>query len=206
MTLQLPLLIEPEMLQSNLDHPDLLVVDLCRPQQYASAHIPGAVYLPFSQLMGGMAPAPGALPELPGLDDDDVILCSSPALSLPYGVGKAGTFGVPALGSSAPPVLGQVSGIKMTQALPGAQPILFLGFQRLDVAFDGGRLLVDPAMVQFVPTAVAPDGSLTLQGLLPANPGLCGVSVFYQLMFIDAGAAGSLQLAMTNGLNHIFGW
>lgn len=62
MTLQLPLLIEPEMLQSNLDHPDLLVVDLCRPQQYASAHIPGAVYLPFSQLMGGMAPAPGALP------------------------------------------------------------------------------------------------------------------------------------------------
>jgi len=61
-TVNLPLLIEPEDLQPLLGQPDLLVIDLCRPEQYASAHIPGAVYLPYTQLMSGILPSPGALP------------------------------------------------------------------------------------------------------------------------------------------------
>lgn len=60
--LNLPLLIEPADLEPLLNHPNLLIVDLCRPEQYASAHIPGAVYLPFTQLMSGQQPGPGKLP------------------------------------------------------------------------------------------------------------------------------------------------
>ena len=152
-----------------------------------------------------LKPAPGALPELPGLDDDGLVLCSSPALSLPYGQGKAGTNGVPALGSSALPVLGQVSGIKMKDALPGALPILFIGVAPLNAPFDGGLLLVDPKLVAFLPAPVQADGTLTLQALMPADPNLCGVSLYFQMMFQDSGATGFYRLAMTNGLQRIFG-
>lgn len=58
----LPLLIEPAQLQPLLGTPNLLIVDLCRPEQYATAHIPGAVFLPFTQLARGVPPGPGKLP------------------------------------------------------------------------------------------------------------------------------------------------
>ena len=61
-SIALPLLIEPEDLEPLLGHPNLLLVDLCRPEQYAAAHLPGAVYLPFTQLMSGHMPGPGKLP------------------------------------------------------------------------------------------------------------------------------------------------
>lgn len=157
------------------------------------------------QLELSLVAAPGAAPELDGLDHDSWALCSNPALSLPYGKGKAGTLGVPTLDSIAPPVLGQVAGIRMKEALPGALPILLLGALPLDVKFDGGRLLVDPAVVVFVPVPVAADGTLTLQGALPAAPNLCGLSLYYQLMFQDSGAVGFYHLAMTNGLQWVFG-
>ena len=57
-----PLMIEPEELNASLADPSLLIVDLCRTEQYHSAHIPGAVHLPFMHLMGGEFPAPGKLP------------------------------------------------------------------------------------------------------------------------------------------------
>lgn len=60
--LTLPLLIDAAELETRLDQPNLLIIDLCRPEQYAAAHIPGAVYLPFSQLMSGQMPGPGKLP------------------------------------------------------------------------------------------------------------------------------------------------
>jgi len=152
-----------------------------------------------------LAAAPGAIPELDKLANDSLILCSAPALSLTYGQGKKGTFGVPTLDSSAPPVLGQVSGIQMKEALPGALPILFLGVAPLNANFDGGLLLVDPAMVLFLPVPVAADGTMTLQGLVPADPNFCGVSLYFQMMFQDSGADGFYHLAMTNGLQRIFG-
>lgn len=58
----LPLLIEPSQLEPLLGTPNLLVVDLCRPEQYATAHLPGAVFLPFNQLTRGVPPGPGKLP------------------------------------------------------------------------------------------------------------------------------------------------
>jgi thiosulfate/3-mercaptopyruvate sulfurtransferase len=62
MTITLPLIIEPDTLEPLLEHPDLLVVDVCQPQNWRQLHVPGAVHLdPFS-LVCGTAPAPGKLP------------------------------------------------------------------------------------------------------------------------------------------------
>ena len=58
----LPPLIEPVQLQPLLGTTHLLIVDLCRPEQYARAHLPGAVFLPYNQLCRGVPPAPGKLP------------------------------------------------------------------------------------------------------------------------------------------------
>jgi hypothetical protein len=149
--------------------------------------------------------APGAMPELSGLDQDTWLVCSNEAQSSTYGQGKAGTFGVPTLDSIAPPVLGQQTGIQMKEALPGATPVLFFGFTSVEIPFGGGRLLVDPDLVLFLPAPIAADGSFALPWLMPADPTLCGVSVFYQMMFMDPGAAGPLHAAMTNGLNHVIG-
>ncbi len=66
---QLPLMIEPEQLAEVLNHPDLLILDLSQPQSYRHGHVPGAVFLPFQQLMGGQAPAPGLLPSADHLSE-----------------------------------------------------------------------------------------------------------------------------------------
>ncbi len=181
--------------------------------QFGCACVSGAIryIIPSIQLKDSdrlelaLVAAPGAMPELQGLDQDSVVVCSDQAESLPYGKGKAGTNGVPTLDSTALPVLGQVSGILMKEALPGARSILFYGFQPLDVPFDGGRLLVNPAGLFVVPTPVAADGTLTLERFLPANPSLCGISLFYQLMFRDPGVATG-RLAMTNGVERVLGF
>jgi len=59
---ELPLLIEPEMLEPLLDEDLLLVVDLSSRENYARAHIPGAVHLDYSLIVAGTKPAPGLLP------------------------------------------------------------------------------------------------------------------------------------------------
>lgn len=61
--LALPLLIEPETLESVLDNPELLLVDLCHPERYAVGHIPGAIHVDPKHTQRGRPPAPGALPD-----------------------------------------------------------------------------------------------------------------------------------------------
>jgi thiosulfate/3-mercaptopyruvate sulfurtransferase len=58
----LNLIIEAEELAAELEHEELLVVDLSSLQNYLNGHIPGALHLPFQALMAGTAPAPGKLP------------------------------------------------------------------------------------------------------------------------------------------------
>ncbi len=69
----LPLIIQPsefsEFMQQTHDNIDLRIVDLSSEENYLSAHIPGAIYLPFRALMLGQAPAPGKLPPLSQLQD-----------------------------------------------------------------------------------------------------------------------------------------
>lgn len=59
----LPLLIEPEALRPLLGQSDLLVVDLCKETTYQQLHIPGALHLPYAQIVAARHPAHGLLPE-----------------------------------------------------------------------------------------------------------------------------------------------
>ncbi|MCW8829728.1 MAG: sulfurtransferase [Gammaproteobacteria bacterium] len=59
----LPLLVEADVLQDKLDSPNLLVVDLTKPETYAKGHIPGAVYLDYPLIVRMARPVGGLLPD-----------------------------------------------------------------------------------------------------------------------------------------------
>jgi len=59
----LPLVVEAEDLETILDDPALLVVDLGTPDSYARGHVPGAVHLEYARIIGGRRPAPGLVPD-----------------------------------------------------------------------------------------------------------------------------------------------
>ncbi|MCU7932042.1 MAG: sulfurtransferase [Candidatus Thiodiazotropha sp. (ex Codakia rugifera)] len=63
MTPDLPLLIEPEDLQSLLEKESLVVVDLCKETTYSQLHIPGAIHLSYGSIVAGNHPVNGLLPE-----------------------------------------------------------------------------------------------------------------------------------------------
>lgn len=63
MNIDLPILIEPHQLEPLLDHDDVIIVDLGKPETYAQAHIPGAIRMEYSALVRGEKPAPGLLPD-----------------------------------------------------------------------------------------------------------------------------------------------
>ena len=60
-------LIEPQQLKDQLDTTDLIIVDLCNSSLYQQQHVPGAVHLSGQHLIAGVAPVPGACPEIPKL-------------------------------------------------------------------------------------------------------------------------------------------
>lgn len=57
-------LIEPQQLKDQLDSPDLVIVDLGNPSHYQQQHLRGAVHLSRQHLISGVAPVPGACPEI----------------------------------------------------------------------------------------------------------------------------------------------
>lgn len=59
----LPLIVEPEQLQPLLGTEGLLVVDLCKASVYEQVHIPGAVFLEYTQLLAMKRPVGGLLPD-----------------------------------------------------------------------------------------------------------------------------------------------
>ncbi len=60
--MNLPLVIEAAQLAQQLGAPELLILDLSSPEQYAQAHIPGAVHADGSRLLCGTPPIPNKLP------------------------------------------------------------------------------------------------------------------------------------------------
>ena len=60
---QLPLIIEPEQLEKILDQANLLIVDLCQPSVYERLHVPGAIHVNPAELVSGIPPATGKLPD-----------------------------------------------------------------------------------------------------------------------------------------------
>jgi thiosulfate/3-mercaptopyruvate sulfurtransferase len=62
-TCDLPLIIEPADLERVLPNSDLLIVDVCQPAVYRQLHIPGAVHVHPAELVSGIPPATGKLPD-----------------------------------------------------------------------------------------------------------------------------------------------
>ncbi|MDH3280589.1 MAG: sulfurtransferase [Gammaproteobacteria bacterium] len=69
-TCDLPAVIEPEDLHARLGSDlRMLIVDLCKDERFAQAHIAGAVHLEYRQLVTGTQPAPGQIPPPEQLSD-----------------------------------------------------------------------------------------------------------------------------------------
>jgi thiosulfate/3-mercaptopyruvate sulfurtransferase len=65
----LPLIVEPAELEKQLGMENLLIVDLCRPETWVQAHLPGAVHLDYAQIVAAQPPAMGMLPDAARLGD-----------------------------------------------------------------------------------------------------------------------------------------
>ncbi len=63
MTMELPLVIEPEQLKAIQSDPQLRLIDLSTHHQYVQAHIPGALFLDYAHIVGMNRPFTGLLPE-----------------------------------------------------------------------------------------------------------------------------------------------
>lgn len=66
-SLQLPLICSPEELADNLEHPDLLLVDLCSPDIAVVCHVPGARYVDYSRIVRIDKPIVGLVPDATSL-------------------------------------------------------------------------------------------------------------------------------------------
>ena len=64
----LDLILEPEKLELHLADDNLLIVDVCQPNTYAQAHVPGAVHISPAELVCGIPPATGKLPDIKQLE------------------------------------------------------------------------------------------------------------------------------------------
>lgn len=65
----LPLIIEPQQLESILEEPNLLILDLREPEAYASGHVPGAVNAQYADFVAADPPAMGLLPSVDHLSE-----------------------------------------------------------------------------------------------------------------------------------------
>lgn len=79
----LPLIIEPQQLTKHLDDENIVIVDLCKTEQYMQAHVPGAIHMDYRQVVTAKLPVMGLLPEEPqlqeiaakiGLTDDKTVI------------------------------------------------------------------------------------------------------------------------------------
>ena len=60
---RLPLIIESDQLESILQSPNIVVVDLCKPETYNQTHVPGAVHLDYKQIITANPPVMGLIPD-----------------------------------------------------------------------------------------------------------------------------------------------
>lgn len=120
------------------------------------------------------------------------------ARSVSFGAGKAGGFGVPTLGASAPPRLGTTVYLDVALAWPNAAAVLLVGAARTSIPFDGGLVRARPDVL--VPFAITAAGTARLPLVVPDLPSLCAGALALQAWIAgDPGALG-LGFAASPGL------
>lgn len=125
----------------------------------------------------------------------------TPAGVRTYGTGFPGTNGVPSIAGSNP-VLGTTANINIgnsANATTGGAVVIGAATASIPV-FWGGIVLATPDLVL---ATTVPAGGLTLQLQIPAGSYLCGVSIFFQGVIVDPGAARGI--ANTQGLELAIG-
>lgn len=132
-------------------------------------------------------------------------VCLNGASATPGGVGKPGLLGVPLLTPVNLPVLPSGDfALHMTGALPSAPTYIVLGLGLLAAPFDAGTLYPTPDVI--VPVTTTPSGEVFLPLPLGADPGACGLSLYWQFMVLgDPGAAGAKKTAQTRYVQTILG-
>jgi hypothetical protein len=115
----------------------------------------------------------------------------------PYGTGAGGANTL-ALSSSTPPGLGLAIELHATGAVGTAPGVLAIGFGPISFPLHGGTLLVDPANLLLLQLAFDPTGSFSLQGTLPGDPLLEGVSAWLQAVATNQPAPWTTRFS--NGL------
>jgi len=133
---------------------------------------------------------------------DDLARPRNPAAWSSYGAGYPGTLFVPSLTSSANPVLGTTITLAFDDSAGVATTaFLLIGSQSASIpTLLGGTLLVQTRLV--LPSNLPPSGG-SLTGMVPGDPALFGVSLFAQVLELDAGAAHGVSF--TPGLELDFG-
>ncbi|MEW6743656.1 MAG: S8 family serine peptidase [Planctomycetota bacterium] len=127
--------------------------------------------------------------------------CETPASWTNYGAGLAGTLGIPGLAPDSNPVLGSTITLNVGNSLGATTPGAFLiGFSAASLPGFGGIVLVDPAIIV---TVVIPGAGLAAPGDIPADPGLCGLHLYLQVLESDPGAVQ--DVSMTPGLELVLG-
>lgn len=146
----------------------------------------------------------------------DILGVSRPGDALPctgrfesYGAGVAGSGGVvPELRARFSPCPGEAIALEWRGFLGGAPAILAIGLQAAAVPAFGGALLVDLSPPGLILPLTLPgngpgDGALALAFTLDPNPATTGLSIHFQTLAADPGAAAAVSLS--NGLRMTIG-
>ena len=122
-----------------------------------------------------------------------------------YGVGKAGILGVPSWQALNNPTLPSAGfQLSLANAAPSSFAMLAAGVAQASIPFDGGTLLVQPQFAAFF-LVTNPVGQVNASVVLPANPVLCGNTIFTQMLIQDTSLTSFFQVSMSNGLIIILG-
>ena len=129
---------------------------------------------------------------------DPIAGCANPAALVSYGAGTSGVAGVPSLGGSDLPMLGNASfELQLDSAAPSTAVLWMIGFGRGNVSLPdwGAVLLVQPVALTLGGTT---DAAGTAALPLPLDcdaTWLCGVRFTAQAAVLDAAATGGIAFS-----------
>jgi hypothetical protein len=132
--------------------------------------------------------------------DDVEITAIAPSSFTSYGTGLAGSGGfIPSLTGAGDTSIGGNFTVDIEDGLGGAFGAAVLGFQRADLPFYGGSLLVNPPLTFVFLTLSGSSGASgagTFSAIASiADPSMGGVVFQLQGIFVDAGAAEGYSLS-----------
>lgn len=125
--------------------------------------------------------------------------CDTQAATAEFGDGKPGFWGLPRLECIEPPVLGEVTTLRLSNVTVTSYAWLLFGLTPAALPFDLGMIYVDAPI--FIPLGFV-DGSGTLDVSYPISmsPSWCGVTLTHQVLSLDPGAAGPVGTSQTNAV------